>query len=129
MLDGDATQDDVYEVRERGVGGGGMDAFPRAPAPACPPTPPPPPQPNPQAGVRDVVAHVLSGYNGTVLAYGQTGAGKTHTMTGERGECWGVGREKECEPSLDRLSFPQAPTTPVSPATPTGASHRARWSR
>ena len=33
--------------------------------------------------MRDVVAHVLSGYNGTVLAYGQTGAGKTHTMTGE----------------------------------------------
>ena len=26
---------------------------------------------------------VVSGYNGTVFTYGQTGAGKTHTMMGE----------------------------------------------
>merc|ERR1719158_2033681 len=31
---------------------------------------------------RDVVKSVMDGYNGTILAYGQTGAGKTHTMTG-----------------------------------------------
>ena len=30
----------------------------------------------------DVVASAASGYNGTVVAYGQTGAGKTHTMRG-----------------------------------------------
>lgn len=30
--------------------------------------------------VRDVVEDVLNGYNGTVMAYGQTGAGKTHTL-------------------------------------------------
>ncbi|CAJ1336551.1 unnamed protein product, partial [Effrenium voratum] len=30
----------------------------------------------------EVVRSVMDGYNGTVLAYGQTGAGKTHTMTG-----------------------------------------------
>jgi len=30
----------------------------------------------------DVVKSVMDGYNGTILAYGQTGAGKTHTMTG-----------------------------------------------
>mmetsp|Transcript_23582 Transcript_23582/g.22728 ORF Transcript_23582/g.22728 Transcript_23582/m.22728 type:complete len:780 (-) Transcript_23582:114-2453(-) len=29
-----------------------------------------------------VVDSVLSGYNGTIFAYGQTGAGKTHTMEG-----------------------------------------------
>jgi len=29
-----------------------------------------------------LVAHVLEGYNGTVFAYGQTGTGKTYTMTG-----------------------------------------------
>ena len=29
-----------------------------------------------------VVSSVLEGYNGTVFAYGQTGAGKTHTMEG-----------------------------------------------
>jgi len=30
-----------------------------------------------------VVESVLSGYNGTIFAYGQTGAGKTHTMEGK----------------------------------------------
>ena len=30
----------------------------------------------------DVVAAAAAGYNGTVVAYGQTGAGKTHTMRG-----------------------------------------------
>ena len=27
-----------------------------------------------------LVMHVLNGYNGTYLVYGQTGTGKTHTM-------------------------------------------------
>lgn len=31
---------------------------------------------------QEVVRSVMDGYNGTVMAYGQTGAGKTHTMTG-----------------------------------------------
>lgn len=31
---------------------------------------------------KDIVRSVMKGYNGTILAYGQTGAGKTHTMTG-----------------------------------------------
>jgi len=30
----------------------------------------------------EVVRSVMDGYNGTIMAYGQTGAGKTHTMTG-----------------------------------------------
>jgi kinesin family protein 6/9 len=30
----------------------------------------------------DIIKAVMDGYNGTILAYGQTGAGKTHTMTG-----------------------------------------------
>jgi kinesin family protein 6/9 len=34
---------------------------------------------------RDIVDSVLEGYNGTILAYGQTGAGKTFTMTGGTG--------------------------------------------
>ena len=29
-----------------------------------------------------IVESVLEGYNGTIFAYGQTGCGKTHTMTG-----------------------------------------------
>ncbi|MTV72411.1 hypothetical protein, partial [Streptococcus pneumoniae] len=31
---------------------------------------------------RDVVLHVLDGFNVSVIAYGQTGSGKTHTMFG-----------------------------------------------
>ena len=29
-----------------------------------------------------LVENVLEGYNGTIFAYGQTGCGKTYTMTG-----------------------------------------------
>ena len=32
------------------------------------------------------VADVLSGYNGTIFAYGQTSSGKTHTMEGVLGD-------------------------------------------
>jgi len=32
---------------------------------------------------RPIVEKVLAGYNGTILAYGQTGTGKTHTMEGK----------------------------------------------
>lgn len=31
---------------------------------------------------RDIIQSVLEGFNGTVLAYGQTSSGKTHTMQG-----------------------------------------------
>ncbi|XP_066101921.1 kinesin-like protein KIF9 isoform X3 [Saccopteryx bilineata] len=34
---------------------------------------------------KDVVSQALSGYNGTIMCYGQTGAGKTYTMTGATG--------------------------------------------
>lgn len=33
-----------------------------------------------------LVENVLEGYNGTVFAYGQTGCGKTYTMTGSKQE-------------------------------------------
>ena len=39
---------------------------------------------------KPVVDSVLQGYNGTILAYGQTGTGKTHTMIGGPGELKGV---------------------------------------
>jgi kinesin family member 3A len=32
---------------------------------------------------RPIVDKVLEGYNGTILAYGQTGTGKTYTMVGD----------------------------------------------
>lgn len=35
-----------------------------------------------EVAARDVVLSTLDGYNGTVIAYGQTGTGKTHTMEG-----------------------------------------------
>ena len=34
----------------------------------------------------NIIPNVLNGYNGTVFAYGQTGAGKTHTMLGSGGQ-------------------------------------------
>eukprot|EP01137_Pigoraptor_chileana_P001459 Opistho-2@39130 len=36
------------------------------------------------SSARPIVEAVLSGYNGTIFAYGQTGTGKTHTMEGVR---------------------------------------------
>ena len=33
-----------------------------------------------------IVNNILEGYNGTIFAYGQTGTGKTHTMTGLEGD-------------------------------------------
>ena len=36
-------------------------------------------------GVKGIIDSVLDGYNGTVLAYGQTSSGKTYTMQGEMG--------------------------------------------
>jgi len=38
-----------------------------------------------EVAAADVVEKVLQGYNGTVMAYGQTGAGKTYTIVGENG--------------------------------------------
>ncbi|XP_058686421.1 kinesin-like protein KIF9 isoform X2 [Poecile atricapillus] len=35
---------------------------------------------------KNVVAKALQGYNGTIMCYGQTGAGKTYTMTGAASE-------------------------------------------
>lgn len=34
-----------------------------------------------QAAVQPIVGDVLNGYNGTIMAYGQTGAGKTYTLS------------------------------------------------
>ncbi|NWU85803.1 KIF9 protein, partial [Onychorhynchus coronatus] len=39
-----------------------------------------------EAVAKDVVAEALRGYNGTILCYGQSGAGKTYTMTGATSE-------------------------------------------
>ena len=33
-----------------------------------------------------IISNVLEGYNGTIFAYGQTGTGMTHTMTGIEGD-------------------------------------------
>jgi kinesin family protein 5 len=34
--------------------------------------------------IRPTVDDILNGYNGTVFAYGQTGAGKSYTNDGQR---------------------------------------------
>eukprot|EP00965_Chrysotila_dentata_P105080 3471039-Pleurochrysis_carterae.AAC.2 len=36
---------------------------------------------------RPLVNSVMCGYNGTLMAYGQTGTGKTHTLSSEEGDC------------------------------------------
>ena len=48
-----------------------------------------------------VVNSVLDGYNGTILAYGQTGTGKTHTMIG------GAGIHKGITPRCLKTLFKQ----------------------
>ncbi|NXN90628.1 KIF9 protein, partial [Bombycilla garrulus] len=39
-----------------------------------------------EAVAKDLVSRALQGYNGTIMCYGQTGAGKTYTMTGAASE-------------------------------------------
>ena len=41
--------------------------------------------------VSGMVEEVLEGFNCTIFAYGQTGTGKTHTMTGDIGDELGPG--------------------------------------
>lgn len=43
-----------------------------------------------QAAVQPVVEDVLNGYNGTIMAYGQTGAGKTYTLSSIQPEAIGM---------------------------------------
>lgn len=43
------------------------------------------------SSVKHVVSGVMEGYNGTLLAYGQTSSGKTHTMMGRMEEEGGEG--------------------------------------
>ena len=42
------------------------------------------------SAAQEIVSDVLKGYNGTILAYGQTGAGKTHTLSSIRTESIGI---------------------------------------
>lgn len=42
------------------------------------------------AVAQPIVDDVVNGYNGTILAYGQTGAGKTHTLSSIKPECIGI---------------------------------------
>ena len=53
-----------------------------------------------------IVHSVLQGYNGTVFAYGQTGAGKTWTMEGDVGseECKGI-IPRACQHIFDHIAL------------------------
>lgn len=55
--------------------------------------------------VRPTVEGVLEGYNGSVLAYGQTGAGKSHTMMGSPEET-----ERGAIPRMIEYLFARKPT-------------------
>jgi len=39
-----------------------------------------------EASSQELVTSVVQGYNGTIMCYGQTGAGKTFSMTGSSTE-------------------------------------------
>lgn len=52
--------------------------------------------------VKNIVDGVLQGFNGAVLAYGQTGAGKSHTMMG------GVGQSRGATPRMLEYLFQSA---------------------
>ena len=54
--------------------------------------------------VAPLLQSALDGYNVCLLAYGQTGAGKTHTMMGGRGDEEGVIPRSIRQASRDRLS-------------------------
>jgi hypothetical protein len=41
-----------------------------------------------EKGAKDLIASVLDGYNVSILAYGETGSGKTYTMKGKNGTTW-----------------------------------------
>ena len=58
-----------------------------------------------EATVAPLVDAVLDGYNSTVLAYGQTGAGKTYTMMGPSGagSVGGYDERGACSRALGRL--------------------------
>ena len=56
-----------------------------------------------------LIESVLEGYNGTILAYGQTGAGKTFTMEGNRDN---DGRQRGIIPRAVDLLFERAAAAP-----------------
>ena len=47
-----------------------------------------------ERSARPAVVNALHGYNATVLAYGQTGTGKTYTMEGDRGTMLAYGQQR-----------------------------------
>ena len=61
--------------------------------------------PGERPDTREMQAHALRGYNCTLLAYGQTGAGKTHMMgTSESGSSEGGLIQEVAAGLLDRMS-------------------------
>ena len=59
-----------------------------------------------------IVDGVLRGYNGTVLAYGQTGTGKTYTMSGPSGAESGNDSNNLENPRLENPFVPTATSAP-----------------
>ncbi|RLN60370.1 hypothetical protein BBP00_00006025 [Phytophthora kernoviae] len=54
--------------------------------------------------VEPLVQGFLEGYNATVLAYGQTGTGKTHTMAGTGFDARGLEKNGELQGIIPRVS-------------------------
>ena len=47
-----------------------------------------------------IVENFLAGYNSSIFAYGQTGAGKTYTMIGQLGRSDQASRDPYQDPSI-----------------------------
>jgi kinesin family protein 11 len=58
-----------------------------------------------ETAVAPIVDEVLQGFNCTIFAYGQTGTGKTHTMTGDLGAASAVGPGAGVVPRAVRQIF------------------------
>ena len=61
-----------------------------------------------EAVARGVVDDVMAGFNGTILAYGQTGTGKTHTIYGPLSYWRRPGRTSWIEPSASAAGSARA---------------------
>ena len=61
-----------------------------------------------EAVARGVVDDVMAGFNGTILAYGQTGTGKTHTIYGPLSYWRRPGRTSWIEPSASAAASARA---------------------
>ena len=68
-----------------------------------------------RAGVQDILDRVLEGFHATIFAYGQTGAGKTHTLLGQSDEKLELNETEGLIPLTAGYLFDKQVLAPPSP--------------